>query len=197
MIMRLLTLLLLFPTLSVFAQDENIRASGILPYIITNDSVYILLGYDNDKPGWTDFGGGREWVTTLDEEKRLETPAEIAMREFFEECRKVYGTEEIRQNFDPDNYIPSANGVYRSYLVKMPYRSREEFRKAPIPADEKFAIFREKSDFYWITLSELKSIIRSGGNTLPGSPNGGVIFKYFYDTLVIVLKDDSIDEKFK
>lgn len=180
------------------AQDEEqLIAAGVLPYTYLNDSVYLLLGYDADKPGWTDFGGMKEWVGNLDNEKRLETAEEIAIREFYEECRMVYGKEDITASMDPNAYITAASGVYRSYVVKIPYKSRAEIRGALIPVDDKFQIFNEKSDFYWISLAELKQIIRSGSNVLSNSPNQGIIYKHFYSTLKVVLQDDSIDEMFK
>ncbi len=182
--------------LDASCQDENLVAAGVLPYTVINDTVYVLLGYDADKPGWTDFGGGREMVASLEDEQRLETPQEIAVREFFEECRMVYGREEIDLNFRPDAYIAAVNGVYRSYVVNIPYKSRQKIRQAMIPLDDKFIIFREKSDFYWIPLEELKSIIRAGGKSLPNSPNNGVIYKHFYNTLNKVLQDDQVDELF-
>lgn len=192
-----ITCFMLLLSLSVKSQDDKLVAAGVLPYTHIGDTVYLLLGYDNDKPGWTDFGGGREWVGTLGNEKRLETPKEIATREFFEECRMVYGREEINLNFNPEAYITSASGVYRSYVVKIPYKSRQEFRNALIPIDEKFAIFNEKSDFYWISLDELKTIIRSGGNSLFNSPNQGIIYIHFLETLNIVLQNDALDYLFK
>ncbi len=177
-------------------QDDKLVAAGVLPYTIIDDQVYLLLGYDDDKPGWTDFGGGREMVGSLNNETRLETPQEIAVREFFEECRMVYGKEQIDVEFRPEAYITAANGVYRSYIVNLPYKSREEIRQAMIPLDDKFEIFREKSDFYWITLDELKSIIRAGSNRLSNSPNQGIIYKHFYNTLKVVLQDDQMDDLF-
>lgn len=179
------------------AQDDKLVAAGVLPYTVIDDTVYLLLGYDNDKPGWTDFGGGREVVGSLDNETRLETPQEIAVREFFEECRMVYGKEEINEYFRPEAYIAATNGIYRSYVVKIPYKSRKELREAMIPLDDKFEIFQEKDDFYWITLDELKSVIRSGGNKLPNSPNQGLIYKHFYNTLNVVLQDDTLDYLFE
>ncbi|WP_462251761.1 NUDIX hydrolase [Ekhidna sp.] len=192
----IITCLLGLFALNANCQDENLVAAGVLPYTVINDTVYVLLGYDADKPGWTDFGGGREMVASLEDEQRLETPQEIAVREFFEECRMVYGREEIDLNFRPDAYIEAVNGVYRSYVVNIPYKSRQKIRQAMIPLDDKFIIFREKSDFYWIPLEELKSIIRSGGNSLPNSPNNGVIYKHFYNTLNKVLQDDQVDGLF-
>lgn len=193
----IITCLIGFFAFKATAQDENLVAAGILPYTIINDTVFVLLGYDGDKPGWTDFGGGRELVGSLDNEKRLETPQEIAVREFFEECRMVYGKKEINLNFRPDAYITAANGVYRSYVVNIPYKSRNEIRQALIPLDDKFIIFREKTDFYWITLDELKSVIRSGSNRLPNSYNQGIIYKHFYNTLNTVLQDDELDYLFE
>ncbi|WP_424963494.1 hypothetical protein [Ekhidna sp.] len=181
---------------SASGQDNQIIAAGILPYTIINDTVYVLLGYDEDKPGWTDFGGSREMVGTLDNDQRLETPQEIAVREFFEECRMVYEKEEINLNFRPEAYITAVNGVYRSYVVNIPYKSRQEIRQALIPVDEKFEIFNEKKDFYWITLNELKSVIRTGSNRLSNSPNQGIIYKHFYNTLNKILQDDQIDYLF-
>ncbi|WP_420316273.1 hypothetical protein [Ekhidna sp.] len=178
-------------------QDDKLVAAGVLPFTVINDTVYLLLGYDADKPGWTDFGGGREMVGSLDDEKRLETPREIAVREFFEECRMVYGKEEIELYFRPDAYITAVNGVYRSYVVYFPYKSRQEIRQALIPVDEKFEIFNEKKDFYWISLNELKSVIRSGSNRLPNSPNREILYKHFYNTLNKVLQDDQVDYLFK
>ncbi|WP_425390562.1 hypothetical protein [Ekhidna sp.] len=180
-------------TLSGFSQDDKLVAAGVLPYTVKNDTVYLLLGYDADKPGWTDFGGSREMVGTLDNEQRLETPREIAVREFFEECRMVYEKEEINLNFRPEAYITAVNGVYRSYVVKIPYKPREEIRQALIPVNEKFDIFNEKKDFYWISLNELKSVIRSGEKSLSNSPNQGIIYKHFYNTLNKVLQDDELD----
>lgn len=193
----IITCLIGLLTLKVSGQDDKLVAAGVLPYTIIDDKVYLLLGYDEDKPGWTDFGGGREMVGSLDNETRLETPQEIAVREFFEECRMVYGKEQIDDNFRPEAYIAATNGIYRSYVVNIPYKSRHEIRQAMIPLGDKFAIFREKSDFYWITLDELKSVIRSGGNTLPNSPNQGVIYKHFYNTLNAVLQDDKMDDLFE
>ncbi|NQZ77739.1 MAG: hypothetical protein HRT61_16790 [Ekhidna sp.] len=188
--------LLLFSALSALAQDENLIAAGILPYTITNDTVYLLLGYDDDKPGWTDFGGGRELIGSLNNDERPETPREIAVREFFEECRMVYGKELINLRFRPEAYIDAVNGVYRSYLVNIPFKSRDEMREAMIPVDKRFKIFREKSDFFWISLYDLKSSIRSGSNRLEGSPNKGILYKHFYDTLKQALQDDSVDQLF-
>ena len=182
--------------LKASCQDDKLVAAGVLPYTVIDDTVYLLLGYDEDKPGWTDFGGGREMVGSLDNETRLETPQEIAVREFFEECRMVYGKEEIDSNFRPEAYIAATNGIYRSYVVNIPYKSRQEIRQAMIPLDDKFIIFREKSDFYWITLDELKSVIRSGSNRLPNSPNQGIIYKHFYNTLNVVLQDNQMDYLF-
>ena len=181
---------------SAKGQDDKVIAAGVLPYTVIDDTVYLLLGYDEDKPGWTDFGGRREIVGTLDNELRLETPQEIAVREFFEECRMVYEKEQINLNFRAEAYITAVNGIYRSYVVNIPFKSREEIRKALIPVDEKFDIFNEKSDFYWVTLNELKTLIRSRENTLPNSPNSGVIYKHFYNTLNKVLQDDQVDTLF-
>ncbi|MEP0986100.1 hypothetical protein [Ekhidna sp.] len=177
-------------------QDDKLVAAGVLPYTVIDDTVYLLLGYDEDKPGWTDFGGGREIVGSLNNETRLETPQEIAVREFFEECRMVYGKAEIDLKFRPQAYITAVNGVYRSYVVNLPYKSRDEIRQAMIPLDDKFIIFREKKDFYWISLDELKSVIRSGSNRLTNSPNQGIIYKHFYNTLNRVLQDDQMDYLF-
>lgn len=193
----LITCLIVFVGLRASGQDDKVVAAGVLPYTIIDAQVYLLLGYDDDKPGWTDFGGGREIVGSLNNETRLETPQEIAVREFFEECRMVYGKEQIDVKFRPDAYITATNGVYRSYVVNLPYKSREEIRKAMIPLDDKFEIFREKSDFYWISLDDLKTVIRSGSNKLPGSPNKGIIYKHFYNTLNVVLQDDQLDYLFE
>ena len=193
----IITCLIALVAFNASCQDDKLVAAGILPYTIINDTVYLLLGHDDDKPGWTDFGGGREIVGSLDNETRLETPQEIAVREFFEECRMVYGKVEIEENFRPEAFIGATNGIYRSYIVKLPYISREAIRKAMIPLDEKFAIFREKSDFYWITLDELKAVIRSGSKTLPNSPNKGILYKHFYNTLNVVLQDDKLDYLFE
>ena len=193
------TIIILLSSLLVFkaiGQDEKLVAAGVLPYTIIDDTVYLLLGYDEDKPGWTDFGGSREMVGSLDDEQRLETPREIAVREFFEECRMVYEKEEINLNFRPEAYITAVNGIYRSYIVQLPYKPREEIRQALIPVDEKFEIFNEKKDFYWITLDELKTVIRAGSNRLPNSPNQGIIYKHFYNTLNMILQDDQMDSLF-
>lgn len=182
--------------LNANGQDDKLVAAGVLPYTVIDDTVYLLLGYDEDKPGWTDFGGRREVVGSLDNEKRLETPREIAVREFFEECRMVYEKEEIDLNFRPEAYISAVNGVYRSYVVYIPYKSRQEIRQALIPVDDKFDIFNEKKDFYWITLDELKEVVRSGSKLLPNSPNQGIIYKHFYNTLNKVLQNDQVDYLF-
>ncbi|MEQ9008583.1 MAG: hypothetical protein RLP12_11910 [Ekhidna sp.] len=178
---------------NAISQDDKLVAAGVLPYTVMDDTVYLLLGYDEDKPGWTDFGGRRELVGTLDNDLRMETPQEIAIREFFEECRMVYEKEDINLNFRPEAYIEAVNGIYRSYVVNIPYKPREEIRQSLIPVDEKFEIFNEKADFYWISLDELKTVIRSGSNKLPNSPNQGVIYKHFYNTLNKVLQDDQVE----
>lgn len=179
------------------AQDDKVVAAGVLPYTVKNDSIFILLGYDDDKSGWTDFGGGREWVSNVDRTyKRLETPEEIAVREFYEECRKVYSAEEISSNFNPNRFIVADSKVYRSYVVKIPYKSREELRNALIPLNPSFSIFNEKTDYYWISLDELKAVILSGENQLPDSPNNGKFFSKFYDTLLREVKNQTIDTYF-
>lgn len=196
--MKILTCLFaLFTFTTTYAQEDKLIAAGVLPYTIFEDTVYLLLGYDADKPGWTDFGGGREFVSNVENETRLETPEEIAIREFFEECRMVYGREEIDLNFRENAYFTSANGVYRSYIVKIPYKPREEMREAMIPLGDAFVIFNEKKDFYWIKLSELKDLVRAGGTSLPDSPNQGVLYKDFLATLHLVFKDDALDKWFE
>ena len=67
--------------LSFLYDTDYVRRAGILPFLVNNNTTYVLLGYSNEKNAvWADLGGrAEEDETTLD----------TALREFGEESRYV------------------------------------------------------------------------------------------------------------
>jgi len=62
---------------------NNIEASGIIPYYLNNNKIYILLGYDPNQTKWKYFGGGKESVDS--------NSISTAYREFIEETCTING----------------------------------------------------------------------------------------------------------
>ena len=58
-----------------------VRRAGIIPYLVHNDTTYILLGYSKEeRPVWSDLGGRSE---------QNENALQTAVREYGEESRHV------------------------------------------------------------------------------------------------------------
>ena len=62
-------------------KDEFKARSGIIPFVVLNDNVYLLLAQDKKTSEFSDFGGGQ---------KRGESVIQNATREFEEESSDIF-----------------------------------------------------------------------------------------------------------
>jgi 8-oxo-dGTP pyrophosphatase MutT (NUDIX family) len=129
-----------------------------------------LLGQEHacsgwrDSQKWSEFGGRAQ--------NKLESPEDIASREFYEETAGViYDKCEIRDLLLNKRYIKfydyqiGENKFYRTYLVKIPYKDYcENFARTYLyllsrQLDAKRIL--EKRELRWISFSQLKAAVEN------------------------------------
>ena len=173
---------------SAMAEPPFVGA-GILPYCFDQDRVFVLLGFDHHKGAWTDFGGGGEKVTSLEDgQRRWETRVQTAMREAIEESRGILGRQQIKAAVDPGRFFDHPTLDYRIFTANIGCIPAANFRQVPVPVGERWDHWREKSDFYWIDLALLKDQVATAKDrqsALLTQAPGGVrpLFSLLYDSL--------------
>ena len=143
----------------------ELYSAGILPYYTYDDTIYFLLGRDNDDK-WSDFGGRCESKDRLDHSL-------TACREFWEETAgSIYDHENIKRilKYKKCPYIISKTGSghsYYMYLLKINYYKdiREKFISTRqflinINSDKKYT---EKNDIRCVSLDTIKHSIEDKG----------------------------------
>jgi len=90
--------------------EYNIIRAGVIPYVVINNHVMLCLGVDKGTQELTDFGGG---VRENDED-----PITAAIREFHEESKGVFGSE----NYQIQNYANSFCLIKQSSWRNQPNR---------------------------------------------------------------------------
>lgn len=149
---------------STFIFSTNIFASaGILPYTKDPNSgeILVLLGFERNKDGWTDFGG-RMMFDDKD-------PAYAAAREGAEESLEIFGApEKLLRLIKNTPYVVKAQVsgrhnnytyLYNCYLIQVNYVDTQELIKALAYPEYQNRKFQEKSNFTWIKLKDLFNAI--------------------------------------
>ncbi len=147
-------------------------SSGILPYQIENNRVYICLGKDRDG-NWSDFGGKCE-------KKDRYNVKETAAREFFEESYGAFLTLEStlkhlsnETNFKVVNSESMSGIRYYMFLLQLPKSPNaiDRFNKVRDyvnymfkDSDKKWYQYQEKIEIKWVSLEVLLSILDSDEN---------------------------------
>jgi len=166
---------------------KQVYSAGILPFCVKNNTVYLLLGKDNDGK-WSDFGGRSEgqdrgrWDTT-------------ASREFYEESvGSIMGIQAMLARLQyRKNYIrlkgKTLNGSpYFMYFVRIPFKetyrdnfhSTLEFVQFTRDFDRKYI---EKTDIQWISLDTIHTSLDSVNTNTINYPLRKVFKKTFVDNL--------------
>lgn len=167
--------------------NKQIYSAGILPFYVKNNTVYLMLGKDNDGK-WSDFGGRSEgqdrgrWDIT-------------ASREFYEESVGSImdiSTMMSRLQYNK-NYIKlvgkTLNGSpYYMYYVKIPFNEtyRDNFHStlAFIQYTKDFdKKYIEKTDIQWISLDTITLSLDEVNTDIINYPLRKVFKKTFTDNL--------------
>lgn len=146
-----LTLFVVAPILAVLAQGGGQRPAeyvnaGIFPYSTTSGEVKVLLGFDGDRESWSDFVG----TCTPGE-----TPPDTAAREFVEETRNAYPSDEILESIG--ELVPVEIGPTRLFLLEVPEIS------APRLSRLSKSRYSEKTEYCWVPLNDLLASIDERG----------------------------------
>jgi 8-oxo-dGTP pyrophosphatase MutT (NUDIX family) len=130
------------------------EAAGVIAYTRIQGETYVLLAdhVDSDR-GWGAFGGHRE---------AGETAAETAAREFREETVCVFDHPTAE---DLAGASPVRIAGYVSYTVEVPYVPAAVFTHARDRGDCRGAAFRERSDWLWVPLAEIRRSLERGEGT--------------------------------
>lgn len=147
-------------------------SAGILPYQICDDSIYFLLGKDNDGT-WSDFGGRAE-IRDRDD------PITTATREFYEETiGSVMDIQPLKNRINQNKghllMSKTMNGSpYHMYVIQIPYKDyRTKFQSTRnflnyINSERKY---REKMDIRWVSLETMLAALedtnREDGSAFP------------------------------
>jgi len=147
-------------------------SAGVLPYQICDDSVYFLLGQDNEGT-WSDFGGRAE---IRDRENTVVT----ATREFYEETiGSVMDIQPLKNRINQNKgcllMSKTMNGSpYYMYVIQVPYKDyRTKFQSTRnflnyINSERKY---REKMDIRWVSLETMLAALedtnREDGSAFP------------------------------
>lgn len=139
--------------------NKEIYSAGILPFYKKNDSIYFLLGKDNDNR-WSDFGGKVEAKDKFDKDI-------TAAREFWEESMgAIYDYDIIKKiiKYRKCPYIISktiSGHPYYMYLLKLDYSDNYRIRFIStknfinkLNIDRKYT---EKNDIRWISIENIEN----------------------------------------
>ena len=122
-------------------------AAGIIPYTITENGIYFLLGLE--KRGWSGFVGSSE---------PGETPPQTALREFNEESAMIFSNYKINLTTSPIvEKSPTGKTVYL-WFIDFPkeiigIESQFEINKSKLNKKE----YHEKSKLKWFNFYEIKN----------------------------------------
>lgn len=169
---------------------KQIYSAGILPFYVKNNTIYLLLGKDQDGK-WSDFGGRSEgqdrgrWDAT-------------AAREFYEES--VGSIMDIQTTLSRlqhrKNYLKlkgkTLNGsTYFMYFLKIPFKEtyRDNFHSTlsfiqfTKNFDKKYI---EKTDIQWISLDTIQIALEEDNSKIINYPLRKVFKKTFVDNLQLI-----------
>lgn len=189
---------------------KKFYSAGILPFYVKNETIYFLIGKDNEG-NWSDFGGRSDaqdmgrWDVT-------------AAREFYEETiGSVLDIQAMMLKLQNNTISYRINGnttsgsSYYMYLVKIPYKDvyRNNFHSTLsllryIKNDNKnfFSKFDykyfEKTDIQWVSLETLKSSMDTNNNFInyPLRNVFKMTFEKHYDTIINFCKSENIFDFF-
>jgi predicted NUDIX family NTP pyrophosphohydrolase len=122
-------------------------AAGIIPYTVTENGIYFLLGLE--KRGWSGFVGSSE---------PGEIPEQTALREFNEESALIFSNYQINLTTLPIvEKSPTGKKVYM-WFIHFPkeilgIESHFEINKSKLKKKE----FHEKSKLKWFNFYEIKN----------------------------------------
>lgn len=114
-------------------------SAGVVPYACIEDGAYVLLAFDPkpSRQSYAAFAGG---------DKKGETLAETAAREFNEETRCVFEKPDVKLL---SAMTPSMDHGHATYVVEVPFVSPLMFPDHPCEARV------ERSDWLWVRWSDL------------------------------------------
>jgi hypothetical protein len=175
---------------------KQIYSAGILPFYVKNNTIYLLLGKDQDGK-WSDFGGRSEgqdrgrWDTT-------------AVREFYEESvgsimdipTMLSRLQQHRKNYTKLVGKTLNGSPYFMYFVKIPFKEtyRDNFHSTlnfiqfTKSFDQKYI---EKTDIQWISLDTILMSLDEVNADIINYPLRKVFKKTFVENLESIKKAGS------
>jgi hypothetical protein len=143
---------------------KNLYSAGILPYSIINNKIFFLLGQDNWRYSWSDFGGKCEKTDNYNVFK-------TASREFYEEtCGVIMSQDQIYNALISETWYKIDSKTikgnpYIMFLYKLPYNTfyikdfKKKFKEIASNVNSANKKFLEKINLEWISCDELFSLL--------------------------------------
>ena len=125
-------------------------SAGVIPYACIQDGAYVLLAFDPkpNRQAYAAFSGG---------DKKGESVADTAAREFNEETRCVFDTPDASLL---STMTPSVDHGHTTFVAEVPFVSPLKFADNPCDAN------LERSDWLWVRWSDLHKAL-SGDESEP------------------------------
>lgn len=185
-------LLVLNPAL---AKDCRAPGAGILPYSVGDDGkIRLLLAYDK-RGFWSNLGGKRSYVSSINEPKpRCETAQETAVREGWEESRYLLSKSFLTQAVSSAQTIPVAptDNDFVTFVFKVNEISLERYY-------DYFVIDGSASDetveLAWLDLDSFIQLANGQIKTIQ-TPNGGKLRSVFWKQFKLFLLSEKVDHVF-
>jgi hypothetical protein len=170
--------------------NKQVYSAGILPFYVKNNTVYLLMGKDQDGK-WSDFGGRSEgqdkgrWDLT-------------ATREFYEESvgsimsiPSILSRLQHRRNYIKVHGKTLNGSPYFMYFVRIPFKEtyRDNFHSTlsfiqfARSFDKKYI---EKTDIQWISLDTIQASLDEDNVDIINYPLRKVFKKTFVDNFEII-----------
>jgi 8-oxo-dGTP pyrophosphatase MutT (NUDIX family) len=140
---------------SPIAATTDFSAAGVLLIAYENGSSLVFLGKDRYRPWYEMLAGSRDVVPVGNNESRLETAYETALRECIEESRGYLKSEYLLSISNPAEFIRDGSFVFFRAGAKM--FSVDDVRRMQIPADIDASPFREMVDYAWVSAEAVVS----------------------------------------